>query len=104
MGLGTGAIPGKSLAWSDLLTACLSLVGLGYYIMSFGKSEEAKEQQKSNGHIQWVQHIKRTQDYPSGGGWGNEDGMDRRHGCASHRSLYGHPAERCGRLAMDPQK
>ena len=43
-----GAIPSKSLASSDFLAACLSFVVLEYYIVSLGKSEETKEQQKSN--------------------------------------------------------
>ena len=45
-GLGTGASPSKSLAWSELSAVCFELSSLDTTFVSLGRDEEAKEQQK----------------------------------------------------------
>ena len=54
-GNGNGSQPRWELAGSGLLAACFSLVVLEYYVVSLGKSEGAKDQQKSNDHIQYIE-------------------------------------------------
>lgn len=41
--------------------------------MSLGYDEVAREHQKSSGHTRWVKRTKRTQEFPWGGGWVNEE-------------------------------
>ena len=72
--LGTGARPGKSLAWSDLLTVCLSFVVLDTTLCPSVNLRKRRTNRSLMDTFNVCSVSSVNKIIPWGGGWGNEDG------------------------------